>query len=296
METSSPSWDDLKVLLAVHRSRSFLGASRTLGVSVSTATRRMTALEAAVGRKLVVRTSQGTFIAPGAEGLLQVAETFENQLAALERASSVEGVVKLTAGDGFGGVLVEVLGALHRNQPDLSFELVLENRRAAIARREADIGIRTVRSRSADLVERRLGELELGLFGDRRRAEQLGLPRMLGTEELERAPFVAHLGDSGLDMTERWLRGQGVSRFALRTSSPRAAYDAIEQGFGLGIMPVVVAERVASLSRFHPHEALPPLPCWAVVHRELRNAPRIRVVVDALVAAFEATVPQSGRV
>ncbi|HEY6881259.1 MAG TPA: LysR family transcriptional regulator, partial [Polyangiales bacterium] len=50
MESSSRvPWDDLRVLLALHRHRSLLAAGKALGISTSTAARRIDALQAALG-------------------------------------------------------------------------------------------------------------------------------------------------------------------------------------------------------------------------------------------------------
>ncbi len=55
----SLNWDDLKVLLAVTRSGSLTRASALLGVDQSTTSRRLTALEAALGTTLFVRSKTG---------------------------------------------------------------------------------------------------------------------------------------------------------------------------------------------------------------------------------------------
>ena len=52
-------WDDLRVFLAVTREDSFSGAARALGVEQSTVSRRIGALEDALGGLLFDRTTQG---------------------------------------------------------------------------------------------------------------------------------------------------------------------------------------------------------------------------------------------
>src|SRR5512140_2468457 len=66
-----PEWSDLKVLLAVARARSIAGAARALGVDQSTVSRRLTAIEDAVGAALVVRGRELALTAEG--GLLHAA-------------------------------------------------------------------------------------------------------------------------------------------------------------------------------------------------------------------------------
>ena len=56
------TWDDLRVLLALHRHHSFLAAGKALGLSTSTAARRIEALERSLGRPVVQRSSSGTTV------------------------------------------------------------------------------------------------------------------------------------------------------------------------------------------------------------------------------------------
>ncbi|HRC58266.1 MAG TPA: LysR family transcriptional regulator, partial [Kofleriaceae bacterium] len=52
-------WDDIRVLLAVLREDSFSGAATTLAVEQSTVSRRIAALESALGAALFERTPSG---------------------------------------------------------------------------------------------------------------------------------------------------------------------------------------------------------------------------------------------
>ncbi|HEX4457309.1 MAG TPA: LysR family transcriptional regulator, partial [Polyangia bacterium] len=63
-------FDDLRLLLVLQRQGSFLAAGRALRLSTSTVARRVEALERAIGRPLVVRTSSGTALEPDAVGLV----------------------------------------------------------------------------------------------------------------------------------------------------------------------------------------------------------------------------------
>lgn len=62
MDNAPPTRDDLRVLLAVHRHGSFLAVGRALGLSTSTASRRIDALETALGRPLVHRSATGAHV------------------------------------------------------------------------------------------------------------------------------------------------------------------------------------------------------------------------------------------
>ena len=59
---TAPVWDDLRVLLTVHRGDSFLSASKALGVATSTVARRIEAFERALRRPLGLSGNGGTAI------------------------------------------------------------------------------------------------------------------------------------------------------------------------------------------------------------------------------------------
>ena len=53
-------WEDARMFLAVARAGQMLGASRALGINQSTLSRRMAALETALGAKLLARRTHGS--------------------------------------------------------------------------------------------------------------------------------------------------------------------------------------------------------------------------------------------
>src|SRR5215831_11587649 len=99
MKTKEPSWDDLRILLAVHRDKSFLAAGKTLGVAASTVARRVEAIERGLGRILVHRANDGTRLDPDALRLVALAEELELGLASLVRDGrdvEVSGTVRVS--------------------------------------------------------------------------------------------------------------------------------------------------------------------------------------------------------
>jgi Bacterial regulatory helix-turn-helix protein, lysR family len=77
---TAPVWDDLRVLLAVHRGKSFLCASKALGVATSTVARRIEAFERALGRPLVLSGNRGTAIDADAPSLIALASRWSSGL------------------------------------------------------------------------------------------------------------------------------------------------------------------------------------------------------------------------
>jgi DNA-binding transcriptional LysR family regulator len=101
-------WNDLRHFLAVAKAGTTLAAARELGVSQSTAARRIDALETALGLKLFDRrqsgyalTDIGRELAEAATGVEVAAAAFASKAAALRRGQT--GTVRITTNDLFAG-------------------------------------------------------------------------------------------------------------------------------------------------------------------------------------------------
>lgn len=287
--SSTPTWDDLRVLLALHRHGSFLGAGRALRVSTSTAARRIDALEASLGRPLVLRSSAGTAIEPDALALVALAEQLELGLRAAQRsdgAGEVGGTVRISCGEGFARPATRVLADLRKKHPALQFEVSSESRLADLARREADIGIRKARSSSPVLVERLAGHLSFGLYAAQSYVERRLRGGHLKRADMGRHDFVGYDGDLARSPQMQWLTAHGATRFPFRTNSDFALQEAVEQGQGIALLAEALARDVPGLVRLDVDLALPRTPVFLVFHKELRRVPRCRVVVAAFADAF----------
>ncbi|HVZ33603.1 MAG TPA: LysR family transcriptional regulator [Polyangiaceae bacterium] len=287
MKTKEPSWDDLRILLAVHRDASFLAAGKNLGVAASTIARRVDAIERSLGRVLVHRSNDGTRLDPDALRLVALAEELELGLASLVRERrdvEVSGTVRVSLSEGFIRPLVPLLARLHAKHPALDIELISESRVADLARGEADIGIRILRSASAAIVSKLLGRASTGLFASREYVE-----RRLPSARLSREVAGLHewVGlDASLDRLpqERWMREYGARRFTFRSNSALAIEHAVLAGMGIGVLGVVQGTSLPGLVQLDPEHAPPQVEVFLAFHRDAKKTPRIRVVAKEIEA------------
>jgi len=282
METLS--WDDLRILLAVHRAGSLLAAGKALGLSTSTTARRLDALEAAMGCQLVYRSQSGTELKPEALRMVRLAHGLD----ALRRDQTLlAGTLRVSVPDGMALTLTRSLQAFREAYPFVDLELVGENRMADVAAREADIAVRLTRSTSNVLVEKHLASFRFALFASADYVRRHLPTRRLDKGEASAHPFV------GLDERwkglphEQWTRTLGATRFAFRSSSMDAIVEAVRQGTGLAAF-LEKDPRNIDLIRVETDVPGPTQPFYLVYHRDLRKQPHVRAAVTAIEAYMRA--------
>ncbi|WP_437954374.1 LysR family transcriptional regulator [Sorangium sp. So ce119] len=289
----TPLWDDLRVLLALHRHRSFLAAGKALGVSTSTAARRIEALEAALGRPLVHRSNGGTSVEPDALDLVALAEQIESGLHAIRRDEGDEalsGTVRVSLADTIVQPVTQLLCELRRLHPGLLLEILSETRLVDLARREADVAMRASKSSSPAVVHRALGRSSFGLYAAPSYIERRLRGGRLKTADFDRHDFIGYEGMPGQGPKMTWLTAHGAKRFVLRSNSHFALLEAALQGQGIVLMSDPSARSAAGLVRLEVDAELPSVPVFLAYHRELRNVPRVRLVLDALDAAVRSAL------
>jgi DNA-binding transcriptional LysR family regulator len=287
-------FDDLRLLLALQRQGSFLSAGRALGLSTSTVARRIDALELAMGRPLVVRSSSGTAIEPDALGLVALAEQLELGLEALRRdepaatsASPLAGTVRLSASEVMMVPLTQIMAQVRRQHPEIEIELISETRLSDLVRRETDFGLRSARASSKSLIERKLASIRLGLFAAQSYVDRR-LPRAtLPLADIGRHDFVGYEGEMRKFAPHRVLTSLGAARFVFRSNSDLAVLEAARQGQGIALLGEPLG-REAGLVAIRCEAELPVLPLYLVYHPSLRRVPRMQVVARALEGAVRA--------
>jgi DNA-binding transcriptional LysR family regulator len=148
--------------VAVAAARSFSGAARTLGVTVSAVSQSVRAFEAKLGVPLLVRTTRSVQLTEaGARLLERLAPVLDAAEAALDEARGAANVVQGTLRITLGGltvplVLEPVLAPLLAAHPYLSIEISVDNGFIDIVDAGFDAGVRLSEAIEPDLVAVRL--------------------------------------------------------------------------------------------------------------------------------------------
>jgi DNA-binding transcriptional LysR family regulator len=284
-------WSDLKVLLALARAGSVAGAARELQVDHSTISRRLAALEDAVGTKLLIRGGREFNLTADGRAMLEAAEAAEAATAAAlrtVRAAKVEaqGHVSVSVAPAFVPVLMrELIPALRQSHPLLGVELRGSFARADLARGEADIALRMARPHEPDLVARRAMDTGWCVYAARSYLSAHGCPAV--ADELNRHDLVLYADNLHSAPPTRWLEPyKNAAHTAARMDSLETACQAALAGGGIVMLPAFVGDAVDELQRVFAAPVASNTG-WVVYHESVREHPRIRAVADALIAFFQ---------
>ncbi|WP_395405360.1 LysR family transcriptional regulator [Arthrobacter sp. UC242_113] len=278
--------DDLLVLLAVSRSAKFTTAAQVLGLNHTTVSRRIAALEKALGGRVLSRASGGWELTElGAQAVL-VAEQVETAVRALgpsgRAPDPVTGVVRMTATDGFSAyIAAPAVARLRRDHPGLSVEIVTVTRRALQQRSGLDIEVVVGEPQVHRAEAFRLGEYELGMYASRPYIEANGTP---GSVEALTAHPLVYFVDSMLqvDDLDAPRRLVPAMRDGVSSTNVFVHVEATRAGAGVGFLPCFMADRHEDLVRLLPGDIAERLPYWMVLRPESMRRPAVAAVVTAL--------------
>ncbi|MHA1549155.1 MAG: LysR family transcriptional regulator [Alphaproteobacteria bacterium] len=284
-------WSHIQTFVAVAEHGSLSAAARRLGGSQPTMGRHIAALEAVLGVALFARTSAGLELTATGLDLLHDARgmaTSANRLALVAegRSTALSGTVRITASEIVATyTLPAILTALRREEPEIEIEVVASNATENLLQREADIAIRMYRPAQADVIARKVGDLEVGMFGAHAYIERRGAPRDL-------ADFASH-DVVGYDRDEQIIdgfreAGMLVDRhfFSFRCDNQVVAWNMVVAGFGVGFNQLEIGRAEPRVVRLLPEADLPTLPVWLAAHAELKTSARVRRVFDYLAEAL----------
>ncbi|MET0288356.1 MAG: LysR family transcriptional regulator [Pseudoxanthomonas sp.] len=291
--TSTVGWELYRSFLAVLREGTLSGAARALGITQPTVGRHVAALERALGIVLFTRSQTGLLPTDLALSLRPYAETMDSTAASLLRAASsqdqaVRGVVRISASDVICvEVLPPILARLRTQHPALRIELVLTDKVQDLLQREADVAVRMVRPDQQQLIARKAGRIEIGLFAHRTYLERYGMPRdmealakhaVIGYDQS--SPFIRKVGKS--------IHGFDRALFSLRTDSNVAQLALIRSGAGIGACQALIAARDPQLVAVLPQAFALQLDAWVAMHEDLRSDAACLATFQALADGLQA--------
>ncbi len=282
-------WNDLRCLLALSRAGSLGAAARELKIDTSTMSRRLAALESALGVQLVVRTREGVKFNDEGTVAVEAAHAVESLLQKLEariggRDQHPEGLVRVAVTEGFSTIIFEGLADLRASHPSIFVELVVSSARADLTRGDADIAVRLFREQSGDLVTKKVGTIGWSLYASEAYIERRGEPTV---DSLERHDIVGYSDAASRSPGAKWLESAARGgHVVFRGVSVGAVVHAVRAGMGVSILPCFVCHGETSLRRLTT-DVLVEGEAFLVTTSATKGVARVRLVFDALAALFQ---------
>ncbi|MGY4629229.1 LysR family transcriptional regulator [Bradyrhizobium sp. USDA 4486] len=278
-------WDLCKTFVAVADTGSLTAAARRLHTSHPTVSRKIAALEAQLGTRLVARAADGLALTADGRTLREHAEAMA--VAALRAETAVaagghkaRGIVKLSIGATLASHwLMPRLPAFLRAHGHIQLEIITHPFPASVRRREADVVLRPFDSGEENLVGRKIGRLGTGFYASRDYAAGRPLPERRGDwKEHSVIGFADQTSNAQLARWSDVVTRQ--ARVVMRCSSQGDMLAAVRAGIGISALSCFVAESYPDLVRVAPQKLASVADLWLLAHPDLVELPAVRAVIE----------------
>lgn len=290
------NWNDLRHFLAVARAGSTVEAAALLQVNQSTVSRRIGALEAALGATLFDKASSGYQLTELGRDFLPAAERAELEAEAVlqfvaQRLRRLAGTIKVTTNETIAELfLIPALSEFAELFPDIRVDVDVSSRQLDLERGEADVALRAARNRGkkGSLVGRKLSKLPWAVYCSHGYDRTHGRP--MSAAELPRHRIISVEGGLASVGAFKWLeQNAGSAAVAGRTNSLPTLLTTVRAGLGVSALPCVRGEADSELVRcIGPNEEIDSS-LWLIFGSHNRDDPKIRAF-SAFIAERSLTV------
>lgn len=291
--------NDMLIFAQVVKARSFSGAAQRLGVSKSRISKAISRLEAALGVRLLQRSTRRLSLTEIGEAYFEHCDRIQDELARADATLNrlhlePQGTLKISASVAFSTLHVApALADFMAQYPDLSVDLTIADRFVDLVEEGFDLALRIAANPGHNLVARKLAPIRRKICASPAYLASHGTPQL--PQDLAR--------HNCLDYT--YLSAGGVWRLrgpegdiavpvagTLRINDDEALSQAVLGGLGLALLPTFIVGR--ELQRGRLVEVLPgyvPVEQFLyAVYVPNRHLPqKVRVFIDFLSQRFGAS-------
>ncbi|MEM7080721.1 MAG: LysR family transcriptional regulator [Pseudomonadota bacterium] len=280
-------WNLVRTFVAVARAGSLAAGARDLDITHPTAARHVQQLEEALGMTLFSRTSKGLSLNEAGTTLLSRAEAMHTS--ALEFQSLTDSMrrqplprIRISVSD----ILAELLPELMLEQlgqageGGVALDVLVTADLVNLLQRDADIALRHVRPTQQDLVCRRIGQMDMGVFASRSYFAEYG---RLTPQHAHTHRFVDAYADHYLVKGAR-ARGYEIlpEQLIVRSDSLACRRAAVSAGYGIGAFPLWMAERFADWVSVADEAEVIDTELWLVARPEVRTSAQLKSLFTQL--------------
>ncbi|HGM6308029.1 LysR family transcriptional regulator [Pseudomonas putida] len=280
------NWEDLRFFLAIGQSGTLSGAARALQVDQATVSRRLIALEASLGVRLVNRLPREAQLTAAGQQVLKQAMEIEKYAYSVKRITAGLGeqertTVSISAPPILARhFLAPHLLSLSQKLEQAKLSIMSESHFASLARMEADLAVRLATGSTDTDIIKKVGRVDFALYAARTYPHQSEPARWEFVGYTERQKDFDH---------KRWLyQVIGERRVSCEVSDLSNQYEAACSGIGVAGLPCFLADRDERLVRLEARETLLTLNIWMAIHPDRRNDALIRRTMVAIIELVEA--------
>jgi DNA-binding transcriptional LysR family regulator len=288
---------DIALFVAIARDKSFSKAAKTLDMSVSSVSRRLADMEAALGVQLVKRTTRHVELTEaGAAHYERCRPILEAADAAYEALGvAVEkprGTVRVAATPDFISLYIApLLPEFVALYPDVTFRFDLSPRWTDLFTEDADIALRIGAVHDSRPIARRMGHVRSGLYASENYLRRVGHPAHPSELRRHECLFIAPVLSEGASWTlvrgEEKVQVSVAGRFGVNNMSMIRQLAALD--LGVGIIDVKLAQELVNerkLTRVLPEWSLEPQPVFALTATRLLPG-RTRIFLEFLTTRID---------
>lgn len=284
--------DEMALFTAAVDQGSLSGAAHVTGLSLASVSRHLSALEARLGTRLLVRSTRMLALTDAGRSYYAAAKRLLAEIDDMEAGLSTEaaeprGRLQITGPTLFGRVyLLPLLATFLVRHPQVELDVSLMDRSVNLLEEGIDIAIVVGEQPDSSLVARKLGAIRWVLAASPHYLAQYGQPT-----DLEALAHHDGLVWSHYTNVQSWtLRHQSQAivvrpRVRMRSNTLDGVVTAAVRGAGIVHAPAwTVAEDVAQgrLRILLPETELPPRPIFALMTHQRLLANKVRMLMDYL--------------
>lgn len=276
---TEPSWDDLRIFLAVVAHGSMNSAAKALNQSQPTVARRIRALEETLGLDLFQRGPNNLELTEAGRAIVEAAAPMGEAASIVSRTAAAyrpdpAAPVRVTATSSVTMFLSLHSAELHKAAEPVEIAYIPTRRRLDLASGEADIGLRMriLPEGTDDLVARKIGQIAFAIYATTENPEAVIAPPEDPTLS-KQAAYVAE-----------FAQGRTI---AARIGDMPIRYQAAKAGLGAAFLPCWLGDSDPDLIQVVKPEGDLIEDVFLVMHRRSRNRPNVARVANALAALFK---------
>jgi DNA-binding transcriptional LysR family regulator len=280
-------WDKLRIFHAVAEKGSLTHAGDVLHLSQSAVSRQIRALEESLAVTLFHRHARGLILTEQGELLFDATQAMVKRLDATaarirDSEDEVFGELRVTTTTGFGTLwLAPRLARLYEKYPALKIDLMLEERVLDLPMREADVAIRMKEPSQADLIRKRLMNIQMRLYATPEYIAVHGKPEVLDDLSAHRL-ISQHAGTpqvaAGAVLVQDLMSHDIPS--TLTVNNYFGVLQAVLNHLGVGVLPDYLTEDFPNLVRVLPDVQSAEVPVFLAYPEELRHSKRVAAFRD----------------